>query len=198
MRRRDVDLERGTIRFLEKGGKVAVKPAPTELVSIIRAADENHVWASSDEYLIPNRRRHRNRERSAKVVYDTVVKIAKRAGVRTHAHALRAAFAVKFDEQNPDRVSALKELLGHARIETTMVYLRRKDKAAERETVRSLSWGSVFPPLRPVPPTGFEPVLPEDPHGDAQTAGTRASSLPASLRAKLDELRAGEERRTRG
>lgn len=160
VRRQDVDLEHGTIRFFEKGGKVAVKPIPDELIAIIRAADQQHVWPSPSAYLIPNRRPHRNRERSAKVIYDTVKKIAKRAGVNSHVHALRAAFAVRMDEQYPGRLIAVKELLGHARIETTMVYLRRKDKALEMETVRGLSWGSVFPHNAGMPPAGFEPALP--------------------------------------
>jgi hypothetical protein len=70
---------------------------------------------------------------------------------------------------------ALKELMGHAWIETTLVYLRRKDKARAMETVRSLSWGRfVFPPSEEAAyrkaskyrgfleeaHTGFEPVLP--------------------------------------
>jgi site-specific recombinase XerC len=38
-----------------------------------------------------------------------------------HPHALRAAFAVQFDEQHPGEIWALKELLGLARIETTLV-----------------------------------------------------------------------------
>jgi len=166
VRRRDVTLSwedgmwRGTVKFHEKGGKPIVKPVPDELVTLIRAADEQHVWSSPDDYLIPNRRKHRNKERSAKVIYDTVTKIAKRAGVKSHVHALRAAFAVRMDEQNPGRLVAIKELLGHSRVETTMVYLRRQDKAREMETVRGLSWGSVLPPLGHVPPAGFEPALP--------------------------------------
>jgi hypothetical protein len=65
--------------------------------------------------------------------------------------------------------------MGHAWIETTLVYLRRKDKARAMETVRSLSWGRfVFPPSEEAAyrkaskyrgfleeaHTGFEPVLP--------------------------------------
>ena len=65
--------------------------------------------------------------------------------------------------------------MGHARIETSRVYLRRKDKAKAMETVRSLSWGRfVFPPSQETAyrkpstsgafleeaHTGFEPVLP--------------------------------------
>lgn len=188
-RRRDVNLARGTIRFLEKGGKPIVKPVPDELAAIIRAADEQHVWASPDAYLIPSRRAHRNPERSAKVIYDTVKKIAARAGVRAHVHALRAAFAVQFDEQNPGRLVGLKELLGHARVETTMVYLRRQDKQREMETVRGLTWGSVFPHNAGLPPAGFEPAFQHDADRSPVAAETLPSSLPLALREKLDELR---------
>lgn len=72
----------------------------------------------------------------------------------------------------------LKEYLGHARIDQTLVYLRRKDKARAMEGARNLSWGGAgrfgFPPreeaARKKPPlsrgfleeahTGFEPVPP--------------------------------------
>jgi integrase len=160
-RRRDVDLAKGTIRLREKGGKVITKPIPDELAALIRAADENKLWPSADDYLIPNRRPTRRRgDRSNKVIYDRVKAVAKRAGVTVHPHALRAAFAVQFDEQHPGEIWALKALLGHARIETTLVYLRRKNRAKAMESVRSLRWGvSVFPPNTGMPPAGFEPAL---------------------------------------
>ena len=112
------------------------------------------------------------------VIWETVKKVARRAGVRAHVHALRAAFAVEFDEPNPDNVIGLKELMGHARLDQTLVYLRRKDKAKAMEAVRTLSWGGagqfMFPPRekaarkRPLlsrdfaeeAHTGFEPVPP--------------------------------------
>jgi integrase len=176
----DVDFARGTIRFAEKGGKVIVKPLPDEYVAILRAAGAFGVWKSGEDYLIPNRRPGavKNPERSDKVIWETVRKVAERVGIRATPHALRAAFAVQFDEANPDQLIALKELMGHARIETTLVYLRRKDKQRAMEQVRTLSWGGggpfVFPPreeaARKKPPpsrgffeeahTGFEPVPP--------------------------------------
>jgi integrase/recombinase XerD len=159
LRRHDMDLERGTIRFREKGGKIIVKPIPRELLEILRTADLQGLWIEPKDYVIPNRRPAKNPERSHKVIYDTVKKVAERARVTTHVHALRAAFAVRFDDQHPREVIALKELLGHARIETTMLYLRRKDKARAMEAVRDLSWSSL-PPSRLVPPAGFEPALP--------------------------------------
>jgi len=180
VRLQDVDLDRGTIRFAEKGRKVVTKPLPDEYAEILRAAQAAGVWKSCEDYLIPNRRPGavRRVERSDKVIWETVKKVAARAGVVAHTHALRAAFAVQFDEANPDQLIALKELMGHARIETTLVYLRRKDRARAMEVVRGLSWGGagsfVFPPreeaARKKLPlsrgfdreahTGFEPVPP--------------------------------------
>lgn len=185
-RRQDVDLDRGTIRLHEKGGKTIVKPIPDELAALIRAADENNVWASGEDYLIPNRRpKRRTGERSNKVVYARLKDVAARAGVQVHPHALRAAFAVQFDEQNPGEIWSLKELLGHSRIETTLVYLRRKNRAKAMETVRSLSWkGVVFPPQAVMPPAGFEPAF-----GD--------QGLPEPVRRKLDELEARSRTRSR-
>jgi integrase len=176
----DVDFENGRIRFVEKGAKVQTKPFPAEYESILRAALDAGVWKSDAEYLIPNRRPGavRRDERSDKVIWETVKTIAKRAGVVAHVHALRAAFAVQFDEANPNNVIALKELLGHARIDQTLVYLRRKDKQRAMDAVRTLSWGGagqyVFAPREEAaykkPPlsrgfgeeahTGFEPVPP--------------------------------------
>ena len=180
VRLRDVDLDRGMIRFVAKGRKVITKPVPDEYAQILCAAQAAGVWKSADDYLIPNRRPGavKRAERSDKVIWETVKKLAARAGVEAHTHALRAAFAVQFDEANPDQLIALKELMGHARIETTLVYLRRKDRVRAMEAVRALSWGGaghfVFPPseaaARKKPPvsrgfaeeahTGFEPVPP--------------------------------------
>lgn len=177
LRRRDLDLDRGTVRFREKGGKVIVKPVPDELLEIFRAAEEQGLWIGPEDYVIPNRRAPRSGERSSKVVYRIVKDVAARARVSTHVHALRAAFAVRYLETHEGDLDALKNLLGHSRHETTAVYLRRQDKARSMERVRDLSWGRVFPPNAQMPPTGFEPVLP-------------ASAVPEPLRRKLDELRA--------
>lgn len=178
-RRGDVDLSRGLIRFHEKGGKVALKPVPHEYLAILRAAEQYGVWAGPEDYLIPNRRPAsvRSAERSDKVIWNTIKSVARRAGIRAHVHALRAAFAVQFDEAHPERIHALKELMGHARLETTLVYLRRKNRAKDMEAVRDLSWGaSVFPSFGQEAHTGFEPV-------------SGVSALPEPLGRKLDALR---------
>src|SRR6266498_2809133 len=143
LRLSDLDLERGTARFREKGGKVITKPIPHELVAILRAADDAGVWTRPDAYVVPNRRAPRGRERSSKVIYAIVKRLAERAGVDVHPHALRAAFAVRYLESHPGDMEALQELMGHERPETTRVYLRRHDKFRAMERVRDLSWSQV-------------------------------------------------------
>jgi integrase/recombinase XerD len=187
LRRGDLDLEKGLARFREKGGKEIVKPIPDELLAIYLEAEQVGLWLSSRDYVIPNRRAPRSKERSNKVIYAIVKRLAERARVDAHPHSLRAAFAVQFDEQNPGHATALKELLGHSRIETTMTYLRRKDKAKAMEQVRSLSW-SALRPSAGMPPAGFEPALREE--EASMRAGTKHDVvLPDPLRRKLDELR---------
>ena len=163
IRRSDVDLVRGTVRLLEKGGKVSVKPLPDEYQALLVAAERDGLWQTPNDYLIPNRRPAavKGRERSDKIVWETVKRIAARAGVKAHVHALRAAFAVAFDAQHPGEAFTLRDLLGHTRIETTLVYLRRRDKAKAMEQVRDLSWGIVPSSQALEAHTGFEPVPPE-------------------------------------
>lgn len=140
--RRDVDLERGTIRFTDKGDKKIVQPIPAEFADIIRQADEKGVWGSPSDYLIPSRRPGAvtKKLRKDSVIWDTVKIVAAKAGVESHVHALRAAFAVKFDDMHPDRLDTLRELMGHSYIDTTRIYLRRKDRAKDMEAVVDLSW----------------------------------------------------------
>jgi site-specific recombinase XerD len=143
IRRSHVDLVQGTVRILDKGGKVSVKPLPDEYQAILVAAERDGFWQSPEDYLIPNRRPAsvKRSERSDKIVWETVKRVAARAGVKAHVHALRAAFAVAFDSQHPDEPFTLRDLMGHSRIETTLVYLRRRDKAKAMEKVRDLTWG---------------------------------------------------------
>jgi len=57
-------------------------------------------------------------------------------------------------QQNNRDTYGLKNLLGHSSMQTTEVYLRRYDKRAAMQPVRSLSWagaasGNVGPPESP-------------------------------------------------
>ena len=77
--------------------------------------------------MIPNRRPSavQGAERSAKVIWETVRRIAERAGVQSHVHAIGTAFAVHYLETHPGDLEALQALMGHTRSETTQVYLRK-------------------------------------------------------------------------
>ena len=163
LRWRDVDLEEGTIRFREKGGKVAVKPMPHELHAILSAAVESgRVPCRADDYVIPNRRPNsvRRKERSSKVIWTTVLAVAERVGVRATTHALRRAFAVAFLTSHPGALESLQALMNHSRIDTTQVYLRALNRSQAMEPVRDLRWGPRLQTHEEEAHTGFEPVLP--------------------------------------
>jgi integrase len=193
LRWRDLDFHQGLGKFREKGRKTNALPLADELREILyQIGLEGRVPAAPDDYVIPNRHSGRapggevtfrsmaGRRRSNKVVYKLITQVGERAGIIVHPHALRAAFAVAFDEQPGTDLLALKELLGHARVETTEIYLRRRDKAKAKEQVRGLSWASQLQSSSLLPPAGFEPALQE-------------RALPDPIRAKLDELRARQK-----
>lgn len=171
LRWRDADLAEGTLKFREKGGKFTVKPMPYELLGILRAACEStEVSCRPDDYLIPNRRAAtvRRLERSDKVIWETVLTVARRAGVRSTTHALRRAFAVAFLTSHPGALESLQALMTHSRIDTTQVYLRALNRSKAMEAVRDLSWttpgfssrSSETAQMREKAHTGFEPVPP--------------------------------------
>jgi integrase/recombinase XerC len=147
LRWHDVDLAEGTIRVREKGNKTAIKPVPNELVEILRAAVESsQLTCGSDDYVIPNRRLAsvRRKERSNKIIWETVKGVAKRVEVTANVHALRRAFAVAFLTSHPGAIESLQALLNHSRIDTTQVYLRALNRSKVMEAVRDLSWGPGF------------------------------------------------------
>jgi len=55
-------------------------------------------------------------------ISDKISRIAKRAGVKIHAHSLRHGYATRLLEKGAN-IKAVQELLGHSRIGTTETYL---------------------------------------------------------------------------
>lgn len=143
----DYDRHERTLTFLEKGGKTIAKPLPHKLADLIDEAIRVGEFSSLEDYLIAGRAPQRRQgERSDKIVWHLVRAVAKRAGVKTHVHALRAAFAVHYLETHPGQIESLQKLMGHARLETTLLYLRRLNRRQQMETVRDLDWSTSIAP----------------------------------------------------
>lgn len=140
LRERDYDGQ--NIRFREKGAKAIVKPVPDELRRVLDASiARGEIRAAPEDYLVPPEGYlARKGDRDDRVIWRVIKRVADRAGVHAHVHSLRAAFAVFYLERNPDDLLGLKELLGHRSLNTTLIYLRRLQKQARMERVRSLSW----------------------------------------------------------
>jgi site-specific recombinase XerD len=168
----DYDQDERTLLFHEKGGKTIRKPCPDRLADIIDGAIAAGVYDDAPgDYLIPSKARQRRKTgaRDDRIIVRLVQQVAKRAGVTTHTHALRAAFAVRFLEAKPGELLALQKLMGHRRIETTLVYLRRLRRRQAMETVRDLVWGDnaglpqnagiQFEANRGTEKEGFEPSM---------------------------------------
>jgi integrase len=208
----DYDPDERKLRFLEKGGKAIRKPVPDRFADLIDAAIAAGVY-EQEEYLIPNRRaRVRTGDRDDRVIWRIVKDVAGRAGVTTHVHALRAAFADYFLEAKPGQIEVLQELMGHESIETTRGYLRRRNRAKAMETIRDLDWdispvaktdaaefpqtaGIALASSAVVGERGFEPLLDDKPRPerpgrqpDEPAPVADASALPAAPQEKLREL----------
>lgn len=144
----DYDPAERTLRFFEKGGRIIRKPVPDRLADLIDAAVVAAVYGNPVDpaaYLIPNQRaRTRAGHRDDRIIWRLVKEVADRCSppVDTHVHALRAAFAVLFLERHPDQLFALQKLMGHRRVTTTEVYLRRMDRMQAMDTVRDLDWST--------------------------------------------------------
>lgn len=133
----------------EKGSKSIQKPVPLPLAETIQGAIAAGVYDEQD-WLIPNRTPGHSApvwkqsigatSRDDRFIYRRVKLLGSAAGVNTHVHALRAAFAVFFLESGGDKYD-LQLLMGHVDPATTEIYLRRLDKRKRMESVLSLDWG---------------------------------------------------------
>jgi hypothetical protein len=100
----DYDQLHKRLRFAEKGGKTIWKPVPGELDDLILAALASGVYSdtlelladadhSANPYLIPPEAKLHKVDRDDRIVWAIVKRVAGRAGVEAHVHALRAEFA---------------------------------------------------------------------------------------------------------
>jgi integrase len=204
LRWRDVDLVNGTMTFRWKGGGVQTMTMPDELRELVIAYLRETVEEerTPDEYVIPNLHpwKVRRQERDDRAIWNIIRRIANRAGVRAHVHALRAAFAVFSLESGTLDLFALKEAMGHRRIETTVVYLRRLNRRKAMEQLRDLSWGgpSRYQQKQQRRIRDSNPCYLQDPSSSA-SAGNAQHDAPVienpHLRALLDRLHANQRER---
>jgi len=108
---------------------------------------------------------------------------------------------VRFRESHPGEVEALQRLMGHSKMETTQIYLRRLDRERAMERVRGLSWGSPFASMALEARTGFEPVFSEE--GDEgslgrEPVGAQEPELPADLLRIVQRLTDASRKGARG
>ncbi len=78
LRRRDIHLDRGTMRFREKGGKIITKPIPEEFAELLRTAIRvGAIETSPDSYVIPMARgQRREGDRDDRIIWRTIKKLA--------------------------------------------------------------------------------------------------------------------------
>jgi len=142
-RRKHYNRDAGTLEFLDKGSKTIRKPVPGELRKLIDQAIDDGLIAEPDDYIIPPEGTlTRKGDRDDRVIWRVVTRVAERAGVRCHVHALRAAFATYFLEQGGE-MGALQTLMQHDSFATTQVYLKKLDRKAAMEQVRELRWSKI-------------------------------------------------------
>lgn len=136
----DAGRERLAIRFLEKGDKERLVPAPTETALLIHAylghqdleaidrtlpTGERVLWVSTRNRTIPPHEYHGDARRlSARRFFKRLRLYGEMAGIPTeelHPHALRHLFGTELAESDVDLL-VRQDLLGHADPKTTQIY----------------------------------------------------------------------------
>ena len=151
--RDDEDQERLSIRFVEKGSKERLVPAPREtalmlhaylghheLEEIDRALDsgERVLFVSTHNTMVPPHEYHGSARRlSARAVFDRLRRYGELAGIpkdELHPHALRHLYGTELAEHDVDLLLR-QELMGHEDPKSTKIYtaLAQRKKASAVE-----------------------------------------------------------------
>ena len=136
---KDVNLAHGYVRCQGKGSKERVVPIGKPAVAAIQAYLKEFPAAEPLEAIAPGQDKRAARDRARRmqplfrdrkgkrlsrlVVWQTVKRLAQRAGIRKNLspHTLRHSFATHLLENGAD-LRVVQELLGHASVVTTQLY----------------------------------------------------------------------------
>lgn len=116
----DIDFDQGLVNYTILKRKVHTKkllPMDTHLLSLLEKYIKSR-RIGPDDYIFKISRQR---------VDQIIKRAAKKVGVKTaHAHVFRHSFAIQSAQKlkNPADLVQLKELMGHARMDTTMFYLK--------------------------------------------------------------------------
>jgi hypothetical protein len=114
LRVKDINLARGFIRVLGKGDKIRVVPLTSKLTTYVESYLNKNSKLSADSLLLG-----KTRASWHYVVKKYSQTILGRFDV--HCHTLRHSYATALYE-NGVQIERVSELLGHARLDTTMIY----------------------------------------------------------------------------
>jgi len=121
---RDVDLHRGDVKVLGKGGKERVVPLPSAAREALAAwLEARRGPGLLAEPLFTVLRRAKPRRLGVRDIRRVLAARARRAGIggRVHPHRLRHSYATHLLDMEAD-LREIQELLGHASLSTTQRY----------------------------------------------------------------------------
>ena len=129
----DWSTDTPSLRFADKRGKERIVPMNPEVQDVLREWLESRRFSDS-EYVFCNLR---NGQRlSRKTVWAALKTCAQRAGIRhVHPHMLRHTFGTDLADRDVP-VERIKDLMGHASIETASIYISVSEEQKRRSVDR--------------------------------------------------------------
>lgn len=137
LRRVDVDVDQAELRIRNgKGGKGRVVPVDAACIAVVQRWLEHRAAVPVHQRYGPVFCTLRGVAIASAYVRELLPRLAERAelGRRVHAHAFRHTYAHELAREGVDAI-AISRLLGHARVDTTIAYLRQIVAPAELRKV---------------------------------------------------------------
>ncbi|MGW0043498.1 tyrosine-type recombinase/integrase [Rhodococcus sp. NPDC003348] len=136
LRGEDVDLERGHIVVIGKGGVAKIVPLHRILARVAETMPSRGYW-------FPGAKMRPGEHMRGKNVSQAVSNVMRRAGIRGTCHSLRHWFGSTLLDDGAD-LRVVQELLRHSSIATTQIYTkvpdgRRRDAVAGLDLYRTLA-----------------------------------------------------------